>query len=186
MLSVLIWEGALLHVGNKLLKKFQKNYTRDAFFTMILITFFFSFFGEAAEIGSQFQIFNRYVGVDKDYDCMDDMERHYTEENYKVFPNNSKAFEHAKSMVEREGNCFTLPRYFLFWQTAFAQAYSPSGVRSYNQYNSFADYVELAVSVGPLFIIEKLIKAVLINFPIFLLCIVVFGFDRVKSEPSTP
>jgi hypothetical protein len=130
-------------------------------------------------------IFNRYTGVDYVYNCsVENPESSFRIHNSKVYPTNSKAFESAKYEASKNGDCLTQNRNFLFWQTAFAQGYEPKSIRSFNQYNSFADYLELSFSVGPLYCLENILKGLVFNFPIIFLYFMFYNFNQERKRSS--
>jgi len=64
---------------------------------------------------------------------------------------------------------------FIFWQTGVAHGYNPMGLASYKAPRSFFDHIELFFTIGPVMLVECLMKGVYYNLIIFLLLdIIVF------------
>ncbi|OUS12884.1 hypothetical protein A9Q93_09790 [Nonlabens dokdonensis] len=71
---------------------------------------------------------------------------------------------------------------FLFWQTAFASGFEPINISEYNGSNSFGKIITLFFTVGPIFILELFINAIMSSWILFIIPIIGLFFKRMLFE----
>lgn len=94
--------------------------------------------------------------------------------NTYVFHKKDKSLTHEINKLDEEFSEGSSKEEFIFWQTALAKGFEPKNIRGYNCCEDFSQKLELYLTVGPLTIVECLIKA---TTPAFLLLIIpLIGF----------
>jgi len=89
--------------------------------------------------------------------------------NTYVFHKKDKSLNHEIDKLDEEFSDGSSTEEFIFWQTALAKGFEPKNIRGYNCCEGFSQKLELYLTVGPLTIVECLIKA---TTPAFLLLII--------------
>jgi hypothetical protein len=84
-----------------------------------------------------------------------------------VYRKGGKNYKIAMNEYKKMGGSIGIES-FIFWQTGVAHGYNPIEIRSYNLPNGFFDYIELFFTIGPVVLVECLIRGVYYNLMIFL------------------
>lgn len=108
----------------------------------------------------------KYIGtsgviVEENYDG-DGADTRY--ENTYVFHKKDKALEREVAKLDEKYSDGSSTENFIFWQTALAKGFEPKNIRDYICCDDFSKKLELYLTVGPLTILECIIKAMYTAF----------------------
>jgi hypothetical protein len=106
----------------------------------------------------------------------DGINTHY--HNTYVFHKKNKSLSKELDKLEEEFSEGSSKDEFIFWQTALAQGFEPKYIREYNCCEDFSQRLELYLTVGPLTIVECLIKATTQAFSLLILPLIGLLFKK--------
>lgn len=95
-----------------------------------------------------------------------------------VFHKNDKSLTYEIIKLDEEYSEGSSKEEFIFWQTALAKGFEPKNIPGYNCCGNFSQKKELYLTVGPLTILECLIKAITPAFLLLIIPLIGFIFKK--------
>ncbi|RZJ74921.1 MAG: hypothetical protein EOO47_20460 [Flavobacterium sp.] len=175
--SVLLWSWLLAFASLKALTKYNKALKGSVLIGAVVVGTAISIVPET--IFSKWSLFNKFVGAKLVYGCDDRSgEMPYVTQSGKLYQSDSFDYYNYKAMPD--GNCLTENYTFLYWQTGVAMGYEQYEEPHRNA--SFSKLLELMFSIGPVFILESILRGLVYNLPFAILFMIgVLFFARNKS-----
>ena len=119
-------------------------------------------------------------GISTGFDSSSDSERDIKHKTNVYRIEDSNANREINKMEYIYGNAST--KEFMFWQTAFANGFEPTNISEYKGSNSFGKVITLFFTVGPIFILELFVNAIMSSWILFIIPIIGLFFKKMLFE----
>ncbi|TCD27767.1 hypothetical protein EZ456_07405 [Pedobacter psychrodurus] len=166
LLTVILWVFLPVYILYKGVNRLYDFKAINRLLPYVVAAFFISFIPEI--FLSKTRMFDNYIGTQIVYGCNSgDGDIQYVGHSgiaYKLVE-----IDQVKREILVDGHCLKEDEGFMFWQTALAEGYLPNTNVPLSKFYSFTTFIEIAFTVGPIYVIENLMKMLVFNLPIFLL-----------------
>lgn len=183
-----LWIGLLIWLFIYFIKKIEGINSLE----FIMFSVFVGVF-----IGLITLVLNMYLGtnnlIEKNYIALYGITEEYVGETEKSIDHLTNVYRINDKRVKTDSNYLenkygeAFEENFLFWQTAFAYGYEPKGIQDYKGTDSFSKNITLLLTVGPLFLLETFINAILNTWILMIIPVIgIFFKKRIYYEKLKP
>lgn len=115
-------------------------------------------------------------GITYAFDSQTELEKSIEHKTNVFKIGDNRAGKEYDKMIERYGEASE--EMFLFWQTAFAYGYVPQDIFEYSGDSSISQKVTLFFTIGPLFLLECFIRALMNSWVLMIIPIIGLMFNK--------